>query len=169
MQLIYVGLFIPHRSMDQLMLPINSNIQDPHVTMRYYGNVAVNELTSTDKHKIGAYTQIQPWAMITSNDIDLIVCRKSHQGMSVIPHITLRVSNGAKAVDSNKFADGYEILFKNRVFDPQLNGPAQIDALNKFRELHPDARIFKYGSIAPIEVRWGAFTSNGEVIYDLPK
>ena len=167
MSFVYLGIFIPQKSMDQLLVPLDMNIKHPHITMKYYGGWNCSPLTPSDHLKVGVHTEIQPWGMITSKDIDVIICRRSHQGMGPMPHITLRVSNGALPVHSNRFADAYSMMNQARVFDSRPNGPEQRKAIEFFEREHPDAKIFRYGSIAPIAARWGAFDGD-KVVYELP-
>ena len=168
MGIVYLGIFLPQKSMDQLMVPLDMNIEHPHITMKYFGSWNQDvALTPSDHLKVGVHTEIQPWGMITSKDIDVIICRRTHQGMGAMPHITLRVSNGALPVHSNRFADAYSMMTKTRVFDSLPNGPEQRKALDFFEREHPDAKIFRYGSIAPIAARWGAFDGK-DVIYKMP-
>ena len=168
MYLSYLGIFLPQKSMDQLLVPIDSNIPHPHITMKYYGSENIRSIAKHDLDKIGVHTTVDPWALITSPDIDVIVCRRTHQGMSDMPHITVRVSNGAKTVDSNKFMKAYRGLHKARVFDPYLTSAAQLEAMTYFKLKHPEARIFKYGTIKPLEAQWGAFGTAG-LIHRMPE
>jgi hypothetical protein len=167
MGIVYLGIFLPQKSIDQLLVPIDTNIKHPHITMKYYGTWNLDRLSEEDHSKVGIHTEIHPWAMITSKDIDVLICRRSHEGMGDMPHVTLRASNGALPVNSNKYTEAYTKIFKARVFDSSPLGDAQYEALDFFAKEHPDAKIFKYGTISPIAARWGVYTSEG-VKYQLP-
>lgn len=167
MNVIYQGIFLPPSAMDTQLIPVDSNIAHPHITTEYFGSRPFYSLDYATIKLLGVTHEVQPWAMITSPDIDVILCRKTSHRMSDMPHITVRASNGARPVDSNRYEASYNDLMKYRVFDRLLESKEQFEAVKRFTKEHPDSRILTYGTIQPIKGRWGLFTEEG-VLYSTP-